>query len=117
MTDDLFSVRDQRVVVSGGSRGIGRAIAAGFAARGAMVVISGREEQTLSRAAAEICPPGGTVLPRVCDVGCSDSIRAFVERVLGECGHVDTLINVAGVNRRKPAETVTEEDYDFILDV
>ena len=47
MTDSLFAVKDQVVLVSGGSRGIGLAIAAGFAERGARVVITGREEATL----------------------------------------------------------------------
>ncbi len=50
MTDSLFSVADQVVLVSGGSRGIGRAIAAGFAERGARVIITGRDAATLEQA-------------------------------------------------------------------
>ncbi len=54
MTGDLFSIANQHVLVSGGSRGICRAIAKGFAERGATVIITGPEEQTLKEAAAEI---------------------------------------------------------------
>ena len=60
MSDDLFSVADQVVLVSGGSRGIGRAIAKGFADRGARVVITGRDASTLQQAANEIVGPGNT---------------------------------------------------------
>lgn len=117
MSDSLFSVADQVVLVSGASRGIGRAIAAGFAKRGASVVITGREKETLEQTAEEICPEGGIVRPMVCDVSDSAAITSLVERVLGEFERVDTLINVAGVNRRKPAIEITEEDYDFVLDI
>src|SRR5688572_8072022 len=109
MTDELFSVRDQVVLVSGASRGIGRAIAAGFAQRGARVIISGREEATLAKTAAEIATKETPVTPLVCDVARRDSIEALVERVIDQCGYVDTLINVAGVNKRMPAENYTEE--------
>jgi NAD(P)-dependent dehydrogenase (short-subunit alcohol dehydrogenase family) len=117
MQDDLFSVAGQVVLVSGGSRGIGRAIAEGFAHRGASVVITGREQATLEQTAREIAPPGGTVRPLVCDVADPAAIRRLVDTVLQEFGQVDTLLNVAGVNRRKLAEQVTEADYDFILNV
>ena len=63
MSDALFSVEGQVVVVSGGSRGIGRAIAEGFAVRGARVVITGWDLATLLQTAREICPAGGTVRP------------------------------------------------------
>jgi NAD(P)-dependent dehydrogenase (short-subunit alcohol dehydrogenase family) len=117
MNDLLFSVRDQIVLVSGASRGIGRAIAAGFAARGARVIITGREQQTLARTADEIAGPDHPVTPIVCDVSQRASIEQLVEQTIGRFGCVDTLINVAGVNKRMPAEQYTEQDYDFILDI
>jgi NAD(P)-dependent dehydrogenase (short-subunit alcohol dehydrogenase family) len=116
MSDALFSVSGQTVLVSGGSRGIGRAIAQGFAERGATVIITGRDEATL-QAAAQQMSPAGEVHTRVCDVANSKSIRDCAAWALTQFGHVDTLVNVAGVNRRKPAAEFTEEDYDFVLDI
>lgn len=114
--DELFSVRDQIVFVSGGSRGIGKAIAAGFAERGAQVVISGRDSGVLDAAAAEI-GKSDNVYPIVCDVSDADQIRQVVEQVLDQHQRIDTLINVAGVNRRKATLDVTDEDYDFIMNI
>lgn len=62
MSDPLFSVADQIVVVSGGSRGIGKAIAAGFASRDAIVIITGRDDVSLEAAAKEMSPTGVTQL-------------------------------------------------------
>jgi NAD(P)-dependent dehydrogenase (short-subunit alcohol dehydrogenase family) len=117
MHDDLFSVTGQVVLVSGGSRGIGRALAKGFARRGAAVIITGRQQATLEQAARDVCPPGGTVRPLVCDVADRAAIERLVETVIRDFGQVDTLLNVAGVNRRMPAEQLSEDDYDFILDI
>jgi len=117
MSDSLFSVGGQVVLVSGASRGIGRGLAEGFARRGATVVITGREKEGLEKTAKEICPPGGTVRAVVCDVSEAKSIDQLVATVYGEFGRVDTLLNVAGVNRRMKAERLTEGDYDFIVDI
>lgn len=116
MTDTLFSVKDQVVVVSGGSRGIGQAIAAGFAERGARVVITGRDEDSL-RATSEGISGTHPVEPVVADVALPADIQTLVETVATRHGQIDTLVNVAGVNRRKPALEVSEEDYDFIMDI
>ncbi len=115
--DNLFSVADQVVLVSGGSRGIGKAIAAGFAERDARVVITGRDQASLEKTAEEICPVGGTVLPIVCDVADSHAIPLLVDSVMDEFGQIDTLLNVAGVNRRMLAEKLSEDDYDFVLNI
>jgi len=117
MGDDLFSVAGQVVLLSGASRGIGRALAEGFARRGASVIITGRERGSLEKTAREIAPPGGTVRAMVCDVGDSGAVEALVDRAYSELGRVDTLVNVAGVNRRMRAERLTEADWDFILDI
>lgn len=115
---DLFSVADQVVLVSGASRGIGLALAQGFAERGARVVITGREAATLDQEAAGLSAAARhPVVPIVCDVAKKADIDRTVERTLAEVGPIDVLLNVAGVNRRKPAEEVTEEDFDFILDI
>lgn len=116
MQDKLFSVEGQVVLVSGGSRGIGRAIAAGFAERGAKVVVTGRERETIEQTAQEIAVDA-SVTPMVCDVADTAAIRATVDRVIGEFGRIDTLVNVAGVNIRKPALEFSEDEYDFILDI
>jgi NAD(P)-dependent dehydrogenase (short-subunit alcohol dehydrogenase family) len=117
MPNALFSVEHQTVLVSGGSRGIGRAIAAGFVERGATVIITGRSEATLNEAMQEIAPVDGKLHTRLCDVAQLDELRALTSSVIDDFGHIDTLINVAGVNRRKPTLEVTEDDYDFIMNI
>lgn len=114
MSDPLFSVADQVVLVSGGSRGIGHALARGFAERGAHVAITGREPAALQAAAAAIGP---AVLPVPCDVSDPAQIEPAVQAVLARHGRIDVLLNVAGVNKRKKVETFTVEEFDFILDI
>ena len=117
MTDELFSVKDQIVLVSGASRGIGRAIAEGFAAREASVVVTGRVAESIEQTAREIRPDGGTTLGMVCDVADTKAIRQLVEDVIERFGRIDTLVNCAGVNKRMNIEDYTEEEYDFITNV
>jgi NAD(P)-dependent dehydrogenase (short-subunit alcohol dehydrogenase family) len=118
MSDSLFSVTDQVVLVTGGSRGIGYAIARGFAERGAQVVICGRDVETLTHSATEMSAGAAHgAIPIVCDVAKADEIRSLVAQTLERCGRIDTLVNVAGVNRRKPAEELTDDDFDFVLDI
>lgn len=115
--DPLFSVADKVTLVSGGSRGIGKALAQGFAQRGAKVVITGRDANSLERAANELTTSANPVLPVVCDVSKKADVERCVHEVTAKFGRVDVLLNVAGVNKRKPAETYTEDEFDFILDV
>lgn len=116
MNDPMFTVAGQIVLVSGASRGIGKAIAKGFTDREATVVITGRDETNLAQTANEISSKQPAV-PVVCDVADPNAIQSLVSEVVERFGRIDTLVNVAGVNRRKPALEVTEEDYDFILDI
>ena len=117
MADALFSVADQVALVSGASRGIGRAIAEGFAQRGAKVVITGRDQKTLDATAKEMTAAGGIVRGHVCDVSKKVDVDRLIPRVLEEFGRIDTLVNVAGVNRRMPSDRLTEDDWDFIIDI
>ena len=117
MADELFSVTNSVTLVSGGSRGIGRALAKGFADRGARVIITGREQETLDRTAAEISTGQVPVRTIVCDVAKPEDIDRLVATVVDEFGQIDTLLNVAGVNNRKRVETFSIDEYDFILDI
>jgi gluconate 5-dehydrogenase len=116
MSEELFSVAGQNVVVTGGSRGIGRAIAEGFAARGANVLICSRTQESVETALKEMNDAGLKADGVACDVSDEQQILTAVQTAISRLGHIDTLVNVAGVNRRKRAETVTADDYDFILD-
>jgi len=115
--NNLFSVDDLVVLVSGGSRGIGRAIAGGFAARGAKVVITGRNEDTLAATAKEISTGRYPVDFVVCDVAAAEKAGEVVDQVVAKHGRVDSLLNVAGVNIRKRSETYTVAEYDYIVNI
>ncbi len=114
---DLFEVNDLVVLVSGGSRGIGRAIAAGFAARGSRVVITGRQAETLAATADEISSGRHPVEYLISDVAEVEKSGELVESAVAKFGRIDSLINVAGVNVRKRAETYTPQEYDHILNI
>jgi gluconate 5-dehydrogenase len=114
---DLFSVRDQVVLVTGGSRGIGRAIAEGFAVRGAQVVISSRDEKVLNEAARQMATQDVKVHAIPGDVSRTVDSSQLVATVLEKFGRIDTLVNSAGVNLRKPILGMSEKDFDFLLDI
>lgn len=117
MTDPLFSVQDQVVVVSGGSRGIGRAIVAAFVERGAIVIATGRDRDALQQTELETAKEGNGATGVVCDVLDRSQIDRTVENVLNQHGRIDTLVNCAGVNRRMPAMKLSEDDFDYIMGI
>lgn len=117
MSDELFSVAGQVVLLSGASRGIGLELARAFALRDAKVIITGRNEETLASAVESLAGDDVSVTPIVCDVADIDAIRCCVDTVAAEFGRIDTLVNVAGVNKRQAVEQYTVEEYDFILDI
>jgi len=116
VSDQLFSVSGQHVLITGGSRGIGRAIAEGFATRGAKVMICSRSQESVATAVKEMNEAGMPVTGLTCDVSDPEQIKSTVKAAIDQLVHIDTLINVAGVNRRQRAETFTAADYDFVLD-
>jgi NAD(P)-dependent dehydrogenase (short-subunit alcohol dehydrogenase family) len=87
-------------LITGASRGIGKATAFALAAEGCDVVLSSRKQDALDEVAAEIraAHPGVGVLPKAAHVGEEDAARACVEAAVGEFGSVDVLVNNAGTN-------------------
>ena len=98
----------QRALVTGGSRGLGFAIASALADEGARVVICGRDEERLEHARVRLAERGADVLAISCDV----SDHADVERMIGEAGPIDILVNNAGVIAVGPIETQRAEDFE-----
>lgn len=117
MADSLFSVADQVVLVSGGSRGIGSALAEGFAQRDARVIIAGREHATLEQTAKSISASRYPISTIVCDVADPEQVTRTVAKVLADYGRVDTLLNVAGVNKRMRVENYSMAEYDWIIGI
>jgi NAD(P)-dependent dehydrogenase (short-subunit alcohol dehydrogenase family) len=114
--DELFDLTGKVAVVTGGSRGIGRAIAEGFAVAGADVVIASRKLEGCERAAEEIAAATGRrALPVACHVGRWEDCDALVETVYAELGRCDVLVNNAGMSPLyDDLPSVTEELYDKV---
>ncbi len=105
-------------LVTGGSRGLGRAMVLAFADAGADVVITSRKLDACKAVAAEVEAMGRRALPVACHVGHWDEIDGLVEQAYDTFGRVDVLVNNAGMSPLYPdLESVTEELWDKVLGV
>ncbi len=108
-------LKDKVAIVTGASRGIGRAIAEAFVREGAQVVICGRKAETLEQVAREIGPG---VRPVVCHVGRADQVTAMVDAVTREFGRIDVLVNNAATNvAQAPCLTLDERMFDKMVEI
>ncbi|PLR78962.1 2-deoxy-D-gluconate 3-dehydrogenase [Bacillus sp. V3-13] len=108
-------LKDQKVIVTGGSKGIGKDIAISFAKLGANVVITGRNQNALASTSEELkryCPHCSYI---VADIQNVEEIYNMVDDAIRSLGGLDVLVNNAGVNIPKPAIEVTEEDWDTVI--
>ena len=107
----------RRAVVTGGSKGLGRAIAAELLAEGAEVVICSRNEAELQATAAELRKPGGTVIAFCCDVTDPNQVAAFIKESATSMGGIDILVNNAGGARPGRFESLTDTDWQEDFEV
>ena len=112
---DRFSLAGRVALVTGVSRGIGRAIAVALAAAGAAVACAARSRDQVDAAAAEITAAGGRALAVRVDVTRPEQITAGVEAVEAALGPVDVLVNNAGITIEKKTTEFTDEDWDTVL--
>jgi NAD(P)-dependent dehydrogenase (short-subunit alcohol dehydrogenase family) len=99
MTNHPADLAGKVAVVTGSTKGLGRAIAEGFAEAGARVVVSSRKQELCDEVAREISKAtGADVLAAACHVGKWDEVPAFVERVVQRFGRIDVLVNNAGIS-------------------
>jgi NAD(P)-dependent dehydrogenase (short-subunit alcohol dehydrogenase family) len=103
-------------LVTGGSRGIGRAIAVRLASLGAAVAICGRDSGALKEASAELAGLGGRVFSQVADVTRREEVEDLVTKTEAALGPVSILVNNAGVGVFGPTHEKSEEDWDRVID-
>ncbi len=119
-----MSLAGKVAIVTGSSRGIGKAMALGLAREGASVAVAARSESerdlapgTIYATAAEIEKLGSKALPVRCNVREEESIQAMVQQTLDAFGRIDVLINNAGVGTYRPFLESTVKEWDLVLDI
>jgi len=119
MSGDRFDLRERVALVTGGSRGLGRAMAEAFAEAGATVVIASRNHDSCVEAAAEIHEKtGATALGIGAHVGKWDELPGLIDRVYDECGRLDVLVNNAGMSPLYDSvPEISEALFDKVVDV
>jgi NAD(P)-dependent dehydrogenase (short-subunit alcohol dehydrogenase family) len=117
MNEGPFRLDGDVAFVTGGSRGLGRAISEVFAEHGATVVIADILGDLADQTAQEICDSGGTAEAMMLDVTDEEDIESVFNTVVEKYGRLDILINNAGIGMRKPAVSILREDWDKAIDV
>ncbi len=112
-----FSLIDKVVLVTGAGKGIGKEIALACADAGADIVAGSRTVSEVEQVAEEVRKAGQRAEAWQLDVADVSSIEGFIQKTLDTFGRIDVLVNNAGVNKVQPALDVTEEDFDYIVDV
>ncbi len=107
-----FDLHDAVVAITGGSRGLGFALAMEFASRGAKLAICSRDERTLRDAEHRLQARGARVWAYSCDVGVRQQAESFIRGVEEQFGHIDVLINNAGQIEVGPLDSQRIEDFE-----
>ena len=116
LRESAYSFRDKVVLIAGGTRGLGLVMARQLLDEGAQVAICGRDQATLDRAAEQL-RGRGRVLAIPCDIGEQTQVQELVHQVTDTFGHIDVLINNAGVISVGPLEAMTLEDFELAMRV
>jgi 2-deoxy-D-gluconate 3-dehydrogenase len=112
--ENLFGLKDKIAIVTGASRGLGRAAAIALSSAGAKIVLVGRDVDALKETLA-LLPTHGSLIIET-DVTNDDDRTRCIELALKTFGRIDILINNAGIIRRSPAVSYTTEDWNSVLD-
>ncbi|MGH7544920.1 MAG: SDR family NAD(P)-dependent oxidoreductase, partial [Gemmatimonadota bacterium] len=113
----MTELRDRVAIVTGSTKGIGRAIAERLAGAGVHVVVSARNEAEVAEAARAIgARGGGRALGVPCDVRSLDQVRRLVQRTAGELGGVDILVNNAGVGAFAAIDELSPDDWSRVIE-
>jgi NAD(P)-dependent dehydrogenase (short-subunit alcohol dehydrogenase family) len=115
---DQFILTNRRALVTGGARGLGRVMAEALAQAGADVVITSRSADSAVAAASDVAASTGRkVVGLAADVAIASDITRLADEAERALGPIDILVNNAGINIRGASETLTEADWDTVLDI
>ncbi len=110
-------MKNQVVIITGASSGIGKALAFEFGRQGAIVVITGRNKANLQQTAEALTLANIQSLPIVCDSSSEEQTRAMIQEVVTKLGRIDLLINNAGISMRSMFETVDLSVLKQVMDI
>jgi len=114
---NILNLSGKTAIVTGGNQGIGFGIAQGLARQGAYVVIANRRVEQGVAAAQLLLNEGLAAGAISTDVGDGASVQHLVDTVIERHGHIDILVNSAAVIVRKPVEELTEEEWEWVMDI
>jgi len=112
-----MKLKDRVAIITGAARGIGKAIALAFAREGAKVVLVDVDKEKLEILQNEIKKRKGEAIAIPCDISKSSEVKSMVDQVKKAFDRIDILVNNAGIIRRGTIETMTEEDWDRVIEV
>jgi gluconate 5-dehydrogenase len=115
MTVSLFSLAGRRALVTGGTQGIGAALARGLGQAGASLVINARTKANVDSFVGKLQQEGLEATGAVFDITDAEAVQNAIEEIEKTAGPIDILVNNAGVIRRAPAEDLTEADWNTVI--
>ena len=110
-----YNLKNKAVLITGGSRGLGLVMAREFAREGARLALCARDEEELERARVDLETSGTEVMVVPCDVRNTNEVDKMVAAVNDQFGHIDVLVNNAGVIQVGPIEVMTHEDFELAM--
>ena len=118
MKNTIFDLSGRTALLTGGSKGLGKAMARAFAQAGADVFITSRSESALAEAAAEIAAgTAARVEYAVADMARRDDVGRLARTALERMGKIDIFVNNAGANIPQTIDEVRDEDWDYLLEL
>jgi sorbose reductase len=111
---DLFDLHGKRALVTGGSSGIGKAVAQAYLEAGAEVAIAARDFDALQQVAAELAAAGGTVLPICCDVTREEQVTSMLDQLITKLGGIDIAVCNAGIIAETPMLEMALDEFQRI---
>ena len=113
----LFSLQKKVAVITGGGSGIGKAIAEGFARQGALACIVDLNQAAIDETVKSVESTGGSAMGWVCNVSQQSEVIGCFQKIIGQSGTLDILVNSAGIANISKLETTTEADFEKIFQV
>lgn len=110
-------LKDKVAIITGGGRGIGKAIALGFAHQGSHIVVAARTESEVILVSDKIREMGRESLGIVCDISDENQVKNLVDATLNKFKRVDVLINNAGIGSMRPVYATSRESFEKVLKV